>query len=95
MCSRIYVIYISVDLVNAFVSVSIWILYRNDDKYSADTVREYIFRTRILFNPVYLRNPYSSLISRIASGSAFTRNFLVFKTHRFAIPRTIPEVVPC
>lgn len=38
-----------------------------------------IFRTKILFSPVYPRNPYSTLISRIASGSAFARNFLVFK----------------
>lgn len=67
-CFRIYVIYVSVHLINPlfrFVSVSIRILYYNDDKYSADTFREYIFRTKILFNPVYPRNPYSTLISRI------------------------------
>lgn len=82
-------------IVIAFVSVSIRILYRNDDKYSADTVREYTYisHENPIQHPVYPRNPYSTLISRVGSGSAFARNFLVFKTYRFAIPRAIPEVV--
>lgn len=57
MFTQIYVIYVPMYLVNAFVLVSIRILYRNDDKYSADTVREYIFRTR---NPI--QHPISTVI---------------------------------